>query len=138
MKKSILLLMVALLGLTAFGQTNITKQVVVQDSVVYNQDSVPRVYFHIIQTRQDTLFNMNSTPAELTNGIKIASDRVRFTDQAVQNQVKFMQDSISDKQAKQYVLQQIYQQNQQAVSYRNELQMLRAIRKKFVELGIIK
>jgi hypothetical protein len=141
MKKAILFLFVALMGVTAFGQMgnkNIIKQIVVTDSMKYSEDSVPRVYFKVVRTIQDTLFGMNSTPSELINSIKIAQDRVRFTDQAVRAQLTFLRDSITDKRTQQYVLQEVYRQNSSAVQYRTELEMLRKIRAKFVEEKVIK
>lgn len=138
--KKLILVLVALIGLTAFSQNiqNITKQTVIVDSIKYNQDSIPRVHFKIVRIIQDTLFNMSSTPSELTNSLKIANDRVRFTDQSVKAQIIYLRDSIKDQQAKQYVAQQIYSQNNSAIQYRSEHEMLKKIKAKFIEIKVIK
>lgn len=136
--KKLMFIFLALIGITAFGQNNVVKQTVIIDSVQYNQDSVPRIYFKIVRQIQDTLQRMSSTPSELSSSLKIASERVKFTDRSVTQQIAYMKDSIQDNMAKQYVLQQVAQQNQNAIAYRTELEMLRAIKKKFVEKGYMK
>jgi len=136
--KKLVFLLIALIGFTAYGQSNVVKQTVVIDSIQYNVDSVPRVYFKIVRQIQDTLFRMSSTPAELTTSLKIAQERVKFTDKTVAQQIAYLKDSIQDQVTKQYVLQQVSQQNNSAIAYRTELEMLKVIRKKFIEQKIIR
>jgi len=137
--KKIIFLICLYLGSFALMGQNITKQVVVIDSTQYSKpDSVPRIFFHVIQYKQDTLFGMNSTPGELLNGLKISTERVRFTNQAIKDQAEFVRDSIKDNQTKQFVVQQIYPLLNNLVQYRNELNMLKAIREKFMEIKMLK
>jgi len=136
--KKLLLSLCALCSFALMGQ-NIIKQVVIIDSIVYSvPDSIPRIYFHVAQTKQDTLWGMNSTPGELLNGLKITGERVRFTEQAIKDQAKFVKDSIADQQTKQFVIQQIYPMINNLAQYKIEWDMLKAIKKKFIEIKVLK
>jgi hypothetical protein len=124
--KKLVFILLAFLSLTAFSQ-NVTQKAII-DSVHFSTDSIPTLFFKIVKITKDTTAQAPMTYPEITRAIRVLEDRVRFADQSYKVQKAFMRDSITDAQAKQYVLQLITMQSIDALAYKAELDRLKAIK----------